>query len=160
MSDSRKSGKVNIIDSKSKSKPIYEWEGKPSVFRTKRDEEAWWDREKKRWIDGHGGLTGAHYFTVTQGTYKNAINQYIRPQVRDGDMMVFEEYAACKKTMEDLFIAKRRGFALSSIFGGAIPMHTSISNPGSTNLITSADKTRLEELYKEKPLVLYSELDK
>ena len=159
MSDTKGLGKINIIDSKSKTKPIYEWEGKPSIFRTKRDEEAWWDREKKRWRDGHGSLTGAHYFTVTQGTYKSALNQYIRPDVRDGDMLVFEEYESCRKSMEDLFIAKRRGFALSSIFGGAMPMYMSITNPGSTNLITSADKTRLEELYKEKPLVFYSELD-
>jgi hypothetical protein len=153
------SSSVNIISSKSKTKPIYQWEGKPSIFRTKRDEEAWWEREKKRWREGHGGLTGAHYFTVTQGTYKNALNQYIKPDVRDGDMLVFEEYDSCRKSMEDLFIAKRRGFALSSIFGGAMPMYMSITNPGSTNLITSADKTRLEELYKEKPLVFYSELD-
>jgi hypothetical protein len=60
--------------------------------------------------------------------------------------------------MEDLFIAKRRGFALSSIFGAAIPMHASITYPGSTNLITSADKNRLEELYKDKAMVFYSEM--
>jgi hypothetical protein len=161
MSPIKGSGKklVNIIDSKAAEKPIYKWEGKPEHFRTRRDGDAWWDRERGRWLKGHGGLTGAHYFTVTQGTYKNSLNQYIRPDVRDGDMLVFEEYDACKTSQEDLFIAKRRGFALSSIFGGAMPMYHSITNPGATNLITSADKTRLEELYKEKPLVFYSELD-
>jgi hypothetical protein len=73
-------------------------------------------------------------------------------------MLVFEEYNECRRTMEDLFIAKRRGFGLSSIFGAAIPMHASITYPGSTNLITSADKNRLEELYKDKAMVFYSEM--
>jgi hypothetical protein len=148
---------INIITSGMKEKPIFEWDGMPT-FRTKSEEAAWWDRERNRWETGFGGLTGQHYFTITQGTYKNASNKYVRPSVRDGDMLVFEEYNECRRTMEDLFIAKRRGFALSSIFGAAIPMHASITYPGSTNLITSADKNRLEELYKDKAMVFYSEM--
>jgi hypothetical protein len=150
---------INIIPSASKEKPIFTWAGIPDTFRTKREEDAWWDRERTRWIDGHSGMTGMHYFTVTQGTYKNASNKYIRPTVRDGDLFIFEEYAGCKATSEDLFITKRRGFALSSIFGAAVPMYNSLLNPGSTNLITSADKPRLEELFKDKALVFYSELN-
>lgn len=151
--------KINIITSKDKEKPLFKWSGKPSVFKTIYEEDKWWDTEKGRWEIGYGGLTGRHYFTVTQGTYKTATNALITPDVRDGDMLVFEEYEVAKRKFLDYFIAKRRGFALSSIFGADIPMYEALTNPGSTNLITSADKKRLEELHKDKLLVFYSNLD-
>jgi hypothetical protein len=151
--------KINIITSKDKEKPLFKWEGKPSIFKTVYEEDKWWDTQRARWYSGYGGLTGRHYFTVTQGTYKTATNVLITPDVRDGDITVFEEYEYAKRMFLDYFIAKRRGFALSSIFGSAIPMYEALTNPGSTNLITSADKKRLEELHKDKLLVFYSNLD-
>jgi hypothetical protein len=148
-----------IIPSSQKNKPIFEWGGIPTSFKSKYHEDKWWDTERKRCLEGYGPLTGRHYFTVTQGTYKDARNHLISPLVRDGDILVFEEYEYAKKKFKDLFIAKRRGFALSSIFGAALPMYESLYNPGSTNLITSADKSRLEELHKDKILVFYQNLN-
>jgi hypothetical protein len=143
----------------SKPKELFSWEGFPDFEKMTRIQlMRWLDKEKLRWAEGYGGLNGMHYFYVTIGTLKNARNKHIRPRVRDGDILVFEAYAEAKKREWDLFIAKRRGFALSSIFGAGVPFYYSLMEPGSVNLMTSADQKRLNALYRDKISPFYNGL--
>jgi hypothetical protein len=143
----------------SKPKELFKWEGFPDFEKMSRLElMRWLEKENARWIDGYGGLNGMHYFYATVGTLKNARNKHIRPRVRDGDILVFEAYAEAKRREWDLFIAKRRGFALSSIFGAGVPFYYSLTEPGSVNLMTSADQKRLNALYRDKITPFYNGL--
>ena len=149
---------MNVNDSKPKS--LFKWEGPPD-FKTMTALQArlWLDKQKSRWVKGYGGLNGFHYFYATIGTLKTSRNKYIPPRVRDGDILVFESYAEAKRTEQDIFIAKRRGFALSSIFGAGIPFYYALSESGSVNLMTSADQNRLNGLYRDKIMPFYNGLN-
>lgn len=143
----------------SKPKELFKWEGFPDFDKMSRLELArWLDTEQQRWYDGYGGLNGMHYFYATIGTLKNARNKYIKPRVRDGDILVFEAYAEARRRQWDLFIAKRRGFALSSIFGAGVPFYYALLEGGSVNLMTSADQKRLNALYRDKIMPFYNGL--
>jgi hypothetical protein len=143
----------------SKPKEIFSWEGMPDFDKMSRIEAArWYEKQRKRWEEGYGGLNGIHYFYATIGTLKNARNKYIKPRVRDGDILVFEAYIEAQKRQRDLFIAKRRGFALSSIFGAGVPFYHALLEGGSVNLMTSADQKRLNALYRDKIMPFYNGL--
>ncbi len=118
-----------------------------------------WDREFARWREGYNSLTPQHYFYLTQIKIKNAIGLEIRPFWRDVDQLIFEAYRECTKKNKDLLIVKRRGVGLSSIFAGIIPIFTCLVYPGSVNLITSADKDRIKDLFMNKTLIAYDNLD-
>ena len=126
---------------------------------TAKEKDLWWAKEREYWIDGRFGLTGPHYFALTQGWVKDARGFKKRPVWRDIDDLIYEGYMDARRTNHDLFITKRREVGLSFIFGGIIPMWIAMTNPGSTSLITSADKKRLEALFKDKTRVVYDEFD-
>jgi hypothetical protein len=145
-----------------KSKFVYdEWAAKHllSPNATKSEKDKWWGKEAEYWIEGRFGLTGPHYYALTQGFVKDARGFKKRPIWRDVDELIYEGYMEAKKTNHDLFVTKRREVGLSFIFGGIIPMWVAMTNPGSTSLITSADKKRLEALFKDKTRVVYDEFD-
>ena len=149
----------NIYINDSKPKELFKWDGHPNFnVMSRLQQMKWLEQEQKRWVDGYGGLNGMHYFYVTIGTLKNARNRNISPRVRDGDILVFESYAEARKREWDLFIAKRRGFALSSIFGAGVPFYYSLTQGGSVNLMTSADQKRLNALYRDKIMPFYNGL--
>lgn len=127
---------------------------------TRKEKELWWGRETNEyWIDGRFGLTGAHYFFLTQAIIKDATGLRMRPQWRDLDDLIYGSYENARKTFWDLMVTKRREAGLSLTFGGVIPIWIALTNPGSTSLLTSADKTRLEEMYKDKTRVIFDSLD-
>ena len=126
---------------------------------TQKEKELWWGREKEFWIEGRFDLVGPHYYALTQGFVKDARGYKKRPIWRDIDELIYNGYLEAKRTNHDLFITKRREVGLSFIFGGIIPMWVAMTNPGSTSLITSADKKRLEALFKDKLRVVYDEFD-
>jgi hypothetical protein len=130
-----------------------------SLNATAKEKDLWWAKEREYWIDGRFGLTGPHYFALTQGFVKDARGYKKRPVWRDIDDLIYEGYMDARRTNHDLFITKRREVGLSFIFGGIIPMWIAMTNPGSTSLITSADKKRLEALFKDKTRVVYDEFD-
>jgi len=145
-----------------KSKFVYaEWEAKyglkPNATKTEKD--IWWQKEKDFWTEGRFGLCGPHYFALTQGWVKDARGFKKRPIWRDIDELIYEGYMEARRSNHDLFITKRREVGLSFIFGGIIPMWIAMTNPGSTSLITSADKKRLEALFKDKTRVVYDEFE-
>ena len=113
----------------------------------------------ENWHEGKFGLTGIHYFALTQCMIKDARGFRKRPIWRDVDELIYEAYINARNTNHDLFVTKRREIGLSLIFGGVAPMWIALTNPGSTSLITSADKTRLETLFKEKTRIIYDNLN-
>jgi hypothetical protein len=126
---------------------------------TSKEKELWWGKEKEYWVEGRFGLVGPHYYSLTQGFVKDARGFKKRPIWRDIDDLIYNGYLEAKNTNHDLFVTKRREVGLSFIFGGIIPMWVAMTNPGSTSLITSADKKRLEALFKDKLRVVYDEFD-
>ena len=126
---------------------------------TKKEKDIWWGKEMEYWHEGRFGLTPAHYFSLTQATIKDATGYRMKPVWRDLDDLIYGAYEQAKKTSWDLMVTKRREAGLSLTFGGVIPMWIALTNPGSTSLMTSADKTRLEEMYKDKLRVVYDGLD-
>ena len=121
-----------------------------------------WDRfleqEMDRWINGWNGLDGYHYFSLTQARFKDAQGQEIRPYWRDTDELIYEGYRKGITTFQDVMYVKRRESGLTTTFGGIIPICNSLIYPGSVNLLTSADKTRIEGMFSEKTTVIYDNL--
>jgi hypothetical protein len=130
-----------------------------SPLASMKEKDIWWAQERVFWIEGRFGLTGPHYFALTQGWVKDARGFKKRPLWRDIDELIYEGYMEARRTNHDLFVTKRREVGLSFIFGGIIPMWIAMTNPGSTSLITSADKKRLEALFKDKTRVVYDEFE-
>ena len=126
---------------------------------TKKEKDIWWGNETEYWVKGRFGLTGAHYFSLTQATIKDATGYRMKPVWRDLDDLIYGAYEKARSTSWDLMVTKRREAGLSLTFGGIIPTWIALTNPGSTSLLTSADKTRLEEMYKDKLRVVYDGLD-
>ncbi len=152
-----------ILEKSNSSKFVYEkWAAKHALDpnATRKEKELWWGREtNEHWIEGKFGLTGAHYFFLTQAIIKDATGRRMRPQWRDLDDLIYGSYENARKTFWDLMVTKRREAGLSLTFGGVIPVWIALTNPGSTSLLTSADKTRLEEMYKDKTRVIFDGLD-
>jgi hypothetical protein len=148
--------KVNIID-KTVKKARFVAPVIPT-FRTTLEHERWLAKEMQRWREGYSGLTGRHYAYLTINSVKTAGGDIIRPNWRDGDDMVFYEHDESVKFHEDLMIVKRREFGLTSIYGGFEPIYNCLINPGSINLLTSADAKRVENMFSEKTMVSYNGL--
>lgn len=127
-------------------------------FRTKYEEDKYWDLLRKRCHQGYNGLTGRHYAYLNIGTIKLVTGNQIRPIWRDGDDLVFHEDEESRKYNEDLAIIKRREFGLTSIYGGFEPIYNCLFNPGSINLLTSADKTRVRSMFSDKTMVMFDGL--
>ena len=127
---------------------------------TTKEKNLWWEKEREQyWLEGRFGLAPAHYFMLTQATIKTATGTRIRPVWRDLDDLIYGSYHEAKNTFWDLMVTKRREAGLSLTFGGVIPIWIAFTNPGSTSLLTSADKTRLEEMYKDKLRVVFDGID-
>lgn len=125
----------------------------------KREVNIFLEEEHRRWKEGFESLTGAHYFFLTQCKIKNAEGEEIRPFWRDVDELIFAKYDDAVKERKDILYAKRREVGLTTIFGGVVPIWSAIVHPGSDNLITSADKDRIKNLFAEKTSVIYDNLD-
>jgi len=120
------------------------------IVKSKEILKAWRAEQRRRWEHGWAGLLGIHYFYLSQMKIKNAEGKMIRPDWRDGDELVLNDFMDCVKNEQDFYVFKRREFGLSSIFGGLIPIWMAIMFPGSTCLMTSADKPRVDELLEQK----------
>jgi len=126
---------------------------------TRKEKALWYGKEMEYWVEGRGGLVGPHYFALTQGMVKTASGKRIRPLWRDADEDLYGSYMTAKNMGWDLMVLKRRELGLTLTFGGIVPVWIALTNGGSTSLLTSADKTRLEEMYKEKTRVVFDGLD-
>ncbi len=133
----------------------------PDESASKIDHEKFWRTEiEQYWVEGRYGLTGSHYSYVTAGTIKTMSGTSILPRWRDHDEWVISQDKEAADKGQNTIIVKRREFGLSSFFGGHLPVYTGLVNHGSTSLLTSADKPRVESLFNEKALVTYFGLNK
>lgn len=154
-----------LIDNTKPKSPKFEYnswakKNKPDSNASKLEIERYLDKELQRWIDGHMGLTGIHYFELTQCKIKRGRGTEIRPfwrQVDEED--VYEPYYEAQRKKNDALYVKRREVGLTTIFGGVVPIWSSIVNEGSNNLITSADKDRIKNIFIEKVSVIYDNLE-
>lgn len=115
-------------------------------------------KEKERWSTGWAGLTGRHYFYATQGSIKTIDNRIIRPRIRDTDIFVNQEFERAKGLQYDLAIGKRRGYALTSMFGAGYSMYEAMTSPNSISVLTSADQGRLDDMYTNKLRVFHQHM--
>ena len=146
-----------IINGKSKP-PKFVYEGKPKGM-SKAEEAKWWLQEQERWVEGHAGLKGLHYFYLTQVKIKQPRGNLILPWWREVDEFVIDEYYEATRLGLDICIYKRRGIGLSALFGAGVPLWKAMTEPGSTSLLTSNNRSKTEKLFNEKLAVAYAGLD-
>jgi hypothetical protein len=122
----------------------------PKTFISKQEEAKYWETEFKRWHDGHNGIAPSHYFLLSQCLIKKPNNKREYPDWRDWDAVLHEKYMNDRKYGNDLFVFKRRRFALSTVFGGSEPIRIALTNPGAICGLTSCDVPRGKQMVKEK----------
>jgi len=149
---------VEIINKEKPKKAPFIFKGVPN-FNTTYEKERYWDTQYKRWIDGYNGLTGRHYFYLTMGALKPVTGMAIHPVWRDGDHEVFLADEESRKYGQSFAVIKRREFGLTSIYGGNEPIYNCLINPGSINLLTSADKTRVKNMFSDKTMFYFDHLE-
>lgn len=154
--------KDNIIVPKSNDDKVapYIWKDPEIPKMNIKDEIKWREEEIKRWRDGYNGLTGSHYFLLSQCFVKLPTGKTIRPWWRDWDAALHEQYTIDQKKGNTLYVFKRRRFALSTIFGGSEPLRLALINPGSVSAFTSCDVKRGNEMFYEKLTVAFDNFDK
>ena len=154
---------MEIIDNIKIPAPRFEYSKwvltKPTDNASQLEKDRWLEKEHQRWREGYNGLIGYHYFELTQCKIKRGRGEEIRPFWRDCDDLIYEQYDKATKKKCDIIYIKRREIGLTTIFGGVVPICSSIVNAGSNNLITSADRARIQNIYLEKICVIYDNLE-
>ncbi len=129
------------------------------IFRTNYEQLAFWAEEKRRWHEGYNGLTGKHYFYLSQCKIKHGTSgAFIRPIFRDVDMWIFESIDKAISIGYDLGVIKRREVGLTSIGAGCLPSYYMRVFAGSTSIMTSCDKPRIFRAFEDKTAVVYDNL--
>lgn len=132
----------------------------PPMFRTTYEEQKYWEEEKEKWVNGYNGLTGKHYFYLSQCKIKDGTHgALIRPIFRDVDMWIFEAIDKAISIQYDLGVIKRREVGLTSIGAGCLPNYFMRLYPGSTSIITSCDKPRIFAAFNDKTMIVYDNLN-
>lgn len=148
---------VTIIDKIKAKAPIYVYEP-PPIFKTKLDEQRYWEQEKQRWVEGYQGMPGTFYYMVTQGWVKDRITGIVsRPEVRQVDLFIhqFIEEQRNKKRMGG--IIKPRGVGFSTQIGILCNYFMRVY-PGSTSIVTSKDQDGIQTIFKEKVMPVYENM--
>jgi len=128
------------------------------VFRDEAHRLEYYKEEKRRWIEGYGGLTGAHYFYMTQCYLKDINGNIFRPLWRQVDQLVFEKVESCIKRRKGLMVFKRRDVGLTSIFGGGLPFWFSLTNPGILINMTSKDRDGFVRMFSDKVMICFENM--
>lgn len=149
-----------IIDKIKIPAPFFTRKEMPSVFKTTLDKQKYLAEEKRRWIEGYGGLNGMLYYYATQVILKDRLKgiKYY-PTVRDVEAeIIFPQLEDCFKNGESPFIVKGRGVGLSSI-GMNLPHYFFRVYPNTTCIATSKNKKTLAELFTEKTMISFDEMN-
>ena len=149
-----------IIDKIKIPAPFFTRKEMPSVFKTTLDKQKYLAEEKRRWIEGYGGLNGMLYYYATQVILKDRLKgtKYY-PIVRDVEAeIIFPQLEDCFKNGESPFIVKGRGVGLSSI-GMNLPHYFFRVYPNTTCIATSKNKKTLAELFTEKTMISFDEMN-
>ena len=116
-------------------------------------------QEVERWVEGYNGLTGMHYFYLSQcKIQKGTSGDVIRPKYRDVDDWIFQEIEDCVKKELTLGVLKRREIGLTSIGAGCLPMYFIMTNPGCKIGLTSCDNDRVAAMFTDKTAIVYDSM--
>ncbi len=127
-------------------------------FKNEYERKKYWDLELKKWIEGIPGITGRHYFYMSQGHIKDINGNIFPPWYRDVDQWMFETIDKAETMGYDAGIIKRREVGLTSIGAGCLPIYTMRVYPGTTTIMTSCDKTRIFKMFFDKTAVFYDRM--
>lgn len=150
---------MTLIIDKANPKPFFVRKPTPETFKTTLDQQKYWEKEKKIWMDGYSeDVNGMLYFYATQCVLKDRITAKLYyPTVRDADVLIFKEIERGQREGRAPFIIKGRGIGFSSI-GMNLPFYFWKTNAGATCVATSKDKATLANLFQEKTMVAYDEM--
>lgn len=139
-------------------KPILEKKPIPT-FRTTKEKDAYYDLQRKYWIEGKDGIPGTLVFKTQEAVLKNRITGLLEdPICRDADLYVHTRLEKAKKEKRSAGILKGRGFGLSTDFG-ILANHSFIIQPGCTVLMTSKDQPTIAKIFSDKVIVCYENID-
>ena len=142
-----------IASRKETRKPKFVYKGIPEMIDAD-DRFEWYQREFDRWENGYKErgveLNGFQYYHCTATKMSDEMGAIITPWWRDADELITEGYYRAKDRFYDQLIPKRRGIGLSGLYANTHPERMSKIYPGSTNLLTSADKGRVDSLFQDK----------
>lgn len=123
------------------------------------EEQKYWEEENRRWIEGHAGLTGAHYFYI-QNCYLNDIDGNVfRPTWREVDETIFRWIDECIKNKESLLIFKKREVGCTALFTNLSFWFMRVF-PGCKIGLTSKDQTGISNMFNSKILHSYNRFNK
>lgn len=129
------------------------------VFRDELHRVEYYKEEKRRWVEGYGGLTGPHYFYLTQCYLKDIYGNIFRPTWRQVDQLIFEKIDSCMKRGKGLMVFKRREIGVSSIFGTGLSFWFALTSPGCLINMTSKDKEGYVRLFDDKVMTCYNNMN-
>ena len=140
--------------------PRFVYAGKPE-FTNDREEELWWAEEKRRWKEGYDGLTGKHYFHLTQCWISSGTEgELIRPIWREVDEFIFQCIDEAERKRYDLYIIKPRGVGLTTIGAGTLPFYYIYTTKGNCTIgFTSCDLPRINKAANDKTFVTLENFD-
>lgn len=149
-----------IVDKIKAPAPFFTRKPHPTVFKSAYEEEKYWAKQKKYWIEGYSeDVNGMLYYYAQEIMLKDRIRGLMYyPTVRDADVLISQKF---KQSMDDgyaMFFLKARGIGFSS-WGMNLPFYFSRVFPNSKSIITSKDKTTLSSLFTEKTMVAYEEMN-
>lgn len=128
------------------------------IFRDEQHRFEYYVEEKRRWKEGYGGLTGAHYFYLTQCYLRDINGNIFKPEWRQVDQIVFEKVDSCMKRRKGLMVFKRRTVGLTSIFAGGLPFWFALTNPGILINMTSKDRDGFTRMFQDKVMTTFDNI--
>lgn len=150
---------MTIIDNIKDPTPFFVRKPHPTVFKTTLDEQKYWAKQKKYWVEGYNDdINGMLYFYAQECMLKDRVTgDLYYPTVRDADVIITKEFKSAMDGGEAMMFLKPRGIGFSSL-GMNLPFYFSRVYPSSKSIATSKDKTTLAELFNQKTMVCYDEM--
>jgi len=125
----------------------------------KLEEDRYWEEQNRRWIEGHAGLTGAHYFYLQECILNDIDGNVFRPAWRDVDDLMFQWVDECMKDGQSLLIYKRREIGATSVFAN-LPYWFMKMYPGCRIGLTSGKgQDGVHGFFNDKVLYTYNRLN-
>ncbi len=126
---------------------------------TKSEEDRFWRGEYEKWIEGVGympgtGIPGSLYFFWQQQYIKHRVvtqgrDAITRPLIRDVEFIMHHNACDAEREGKAILFIKGTGVGLST-FGASKAVHTAVTKPGSTSLLTSHTQKTLGMIFNDK----------
>jgi hypothetical protein len=150
---------MTVIDKIKDPAPIFTRTPHPEIFKTTLDQQKYWAKQKKYWIEGYNeDVNGMLYHYCMEVKLKDRVRGTIQyPTARDGDVLMSQLAESCMKDGYIGWINKGRGVGLSSFFM-TLPLYFNRVYPNSKSIATSKDKKTLAALFNEKTVIGLDEM--